>query len=353
LRQPCGLATGIGSLPFVEPAEAVELVYRYLPSIPHWPQLPRRGTEEGFILQFLLPLLETGVLLRKDEKAHFATDAPDWPERLAAFYELYLAAQEGDEAALARFGTPREAAVGLYTFLEKAQRHLEQAVAVKGQVVGPVTAGFGLPDANRRPAYYDEQLREVIVKTLALNARWQVKTLAATGKPVLLFVDEPGVSIYGQSSYITVTREMIVNDLAELVQAIGDGGGTAGIHSCAAVDWSILLEAGPAIVSFDAYNYFSSLLPYCNQLAAFLTNGGILAWGIVPTSEGVLDEEVASLVRRLESQWEELADRGIQRDMLRRQCLVTPSCGLGLLTGDLAYRIYALTAEVAAAVREG
>ncbi|MGQ9498040.1 MAG: hypothetical protein ACUVRC_08040 [Desulfotomaculales bacterium] len=349
--QPCGLATGIGSLPFIEPEEAAELIYRYIPFVPHWPQLPRRGTSEGFILQFLFPLLETGVLRREAEKAYFATDAPDWAERLAAFYELYLAAEEGDEAALARFGTPREAAAGLYTFLETAPGRLQEATAVKGQVVGPLTVGFSLNDARRRPAYYDEQLRDVIVKTLTLNARWQVRILADTGKPVLLFIDEPGVSIYGQSTYITVTREMILNDLAEMVRAVGDTGGMCGIHSCAAVDWSILMDAGPTIVSFDAYNYFSSLIPYASELAAFLAGGGILAWGIVPTSERVLEENVTSLLKRLESQWGELAARGIEGDTLRRQCLVTPSCGLGLLTEDLAHRIYAVTAGVAAAVR--
>lgn len=349
---PCGLTTGIGSLPFVEPREALDLVCRYLPFIPHWPQLPRRGNKEDFILQNLSPLLETGVLSRQGDKAYFATEAPDWPERLAAFYELYLAAEEGDDEALARFAMPRDAAVGFYAFLENAGNCLDRAVAVKGQVVGPITVGFGLNDAGRRPAYYEEQLRDVIVKTLALNARWQVRALAQTGKPVLLFIDEPGVSVYGQSSYITVTREMIVSDLKELVGAIGAAGGIAGIHSCAAVDWSILLDAGPRILSFDAYSYFSSLLPYRSVLASFLEDGGVLAWGIVPTSERVLDEDAERLLARLDEQWGELAGRGIDRAALRRQSLITPSCGLGLLSADLAHRIYALTAEVGSGVGE-
>lgn len=330
----------------------MEFVWRYFPSLPHWPQLPRRGAQEGFVVQFLKPLLDTGVLVRQGDRFHFAIDAPEWPECLAAFYELYLAAVEGDEEALGRFAASRESAAGLYAFLEQEPGRFAGAVAVKGQVVGPLTVGFNLTAAGR-PAYYDEQLREVIVKTLATSAAWQARTLARTGKPVLLFIDEPGVSIYGQSAYITVTREMIVNDLREMVQAVGAAGGLPGIHACAAVDWSILVESGAGIISYDAYNFFPSLLPYREQLAAFLSAGGILAWGIVPTSDCARDEDGAGLVHRLEEQWEQLAARGVAREMLHRQWLVTPSCGLGLLAEDLAPRIYALCAEVAAALREG
>ena len=68
--QPGGLATGIGSLPFLEPGEALELIWQYLPDIPHWPQLPQRGSSEGFVNQFLNPLVEAGLLAAEIGRAH-------------------------------------------------------------------------------------------------------------------------------------------------------------------------------------------------------------------------------------------------------------------------------------------
>jgi hypothetical protein len=60
--QPQCLATGIGSLPFVDPEEALDLISGELPDMPHWPQLPQRGEREHFVYQFLQPLVDCGIL---------------------------------------------------------------------------------------------------------------------------------------------------------------------------------------------------------------------------------------------------------------------------------------------------
>ena len=47
-----GLATGVGSLPHKEIGAALDLIFAYLPSIPFWPQLPKRDIREGMVAQF-------------------------------------------------------------------------------------------------------------------------------------------------------------------------------------------------------------------------------------------------------------------------------------------------------------
>ncbi|MCP3954888.1 MAG: hypothetical protein GY697_22105, partial [Desulfobacterales bacterium] len=47
-----------------------------------------------------------------------------------------------------------------------------------------------------------------------------------------------------------------------------------------------------------------------------------------------------------------LAVLGADRQQLRQQSLITPACGTGLLSEELAQKIYALTAEVSAVVME-
>lgn len=351
--QTKGLPAAIGSLPYASPEPALALIEKTLPEIPHWPQLPLRGTQEGFVLQSLNLLLETGILEQDSEKDKVvcASDASDWPDRLAAFYMIYLAAEEGDEEALNRFAIPREAATGFYAFLERMASGDWTPVCLKGQVVGPLTAAFQLTDRNGRPAYYDEQIRDVIAKNLAMSARWQAAQLARFGRKTLVFVDEPGISIYGQSTYITVTREMIIEDMNAVIDGIRAGGALAGIHSCAAVDWGILFESETSVVSFDAYSYFDSMLPYRNELKAFLERGGVVAWGIIPTSEAAWDETSRSLADRLNAIWDGLTERGISREMLASQALITPACGTGTLPADLAERVYELTAGVSQLVR--
>ncbi|MGC7845919.1 hypothetical protein ACP3TJ_02470 [Desulforudis sp. 1088] len=350
--KPEGLITGIGSIPFLEPEPAIEMIMQTLPRAPHWPQLPKRGDMEGFVLQFLSPLIECGILARDGEKVYFATEDEGWADGLARFYALYLAVEEGDEAALDSFTIPEEAAVGFWAFLRRLEG-ADPPPYVKGQVVGPLTVGFRLTDAKGRPAYYDEQIRDVIVKNLALHARWQAGKLGGYARQALVFIDEPGASIYGQSTYITVTREMIAEDLKTIVKAIKAAGAKAGIHSCAAVDWGILYDAGPDIVSFDAYEYFSSLIPFRSETAEFIGRGGVLAWGIVPTSDKAYGETGESLAVRLSGYWNKAAGWGIDPALIKSLAIVTPACGTGSLDEALARRVYGLLGDLGGLLQGG
>jgi len=352
LFAPHGLATGIGSLPYTDPDEALSLLKKYLPVIPHWPQLPGRGKDEHFVHQFLYPLVRTGLLVEEGDRVYFDTAAPAWPERLTEFYTLYLAVEAGEQEALAGFALPEGAAAGFYAFLADLQQGTGVARYLKGQLAGPLTIAFNLKDEAGRPAYYREQLRDLIVKTLALNAAWQATMLGRFGLPALVFIDDPAISVYGQSSFITVTREMIKEDLSFISRAIHAAGGLAGVHSCDAVDWSILFESELDVVSFDAYYYFNSLIPFVAPLKDYLRRGGVLAWGVVPTTDEALKEDEKSLLSRLEKEWEQLISRGVERSALAGQCLITPACGTGLLKPALAERIYQLTAAVSSALRD-
>lgn len=73
MKELSGLATGIGSLPHTDAEEAVDLVLKYCPQVPFWPQLPRRDAREGMIAQFSegLPCLELaaqGVVFNEKDK---------------------------------------------------------------------------------------------------------------------------------------------------------------------------------------------------------------------------------------------------------------------------------------------
>ncbi|WP_066634743.1 hypothetical protein [Desulfolucanica intricata] len=344
--KPGGLATGIGSLPYTKPEPALELIKKNIPVIPHWPQLPRLGGQEGFVYQFLNPLVDMRLLVQDKKKVYFDTNAPDWAERLTEFYMSYFAAVEGDEETLNRFAFPETSAVGFYAFMENMSKDPGEASYVKGHLAGPLTIGFQLTDAGGKLAYYQEQLRDLLVKTLALHARWQAVTLGKLGLPVIIFLDEPGIRIYGQSSYITVTREMILEDIGAIFEAIHAGGAMAGVHSCDAIDWTFLFESELEIISFDSYTYFKSFLPFTTGLRDFLKRGGSLAWGIVPTSAKVWEESEDSLFKLLTLQWDELGKKGISQELLLRQALITPACGTGLLTFDEAERIYTLTRQI-------
>jgi hypothetical protein len=352
IRLPSGMATGLGSTPFTEAAPALAMIKRYMPLIPHWPQLPRRGVQEGLIFQAFRCLVETGLIQVAGDQAMFDTAAPDWPERLTAFYTICLEAEQGSPEALEQFAFSPDAAAGFTAFIDDLQSEPGEALMAKGQIVGPLTMGFRLKDGDGNLAFYDEQLRDLVNRTLALHAGWQCTRLAATGLPVLLFIDDPTVAVYGTHAHIALPIEMIQDSLALIIGAIHRQGAKAGIHSCDATDWSLLFASGTDIVSFDAYRFSDSMTCYASELQGFLECGGRVAWGVVPTSEEAFSETRDSLLDSLYDLWGRLVDLGVDRYRLRQQSLITPACGTGLLSEELAMKIYALTAEVSAAVGE-
>ena len=50
---PAGAVTGIGSLPFISAASAIQAVADFSPEIPFWPQLPQLSERESIIGQGL------------------------------------------------------------------------------------------------------------------------------------------------------------------------------------------------------------------------------------------------------------------------------------------------------------
>ncbi len=348
--QPCGLATGIGSLPHRDPELAVLLVRRYFPLLPHWPQLPRLTPREGYLEQFLSLLVRLGILeVREGRKAYFPRRAPDWPERLARFYEVYLEAAAGSEKAWELFAFPPGAAEGFTFFLRDLLENGPGAARfLKGQVVGLLSVGFELTDEEGVPAYYDPQCRDVLLKHLSLQAAWQVRTLGRLGLPVLVFMDDPVLSSCGMYDRICVAREEVQAELGAFAEAVRGAGGLAGVHSCAELDWSLLLEADLDVVSFDAYQFGESFCLYPAQVQDFLARGGVIAWGLVPTTPGIAPGSLSELRARAKALVEELAARGVDKELLRARSLVTPACGTGILDEDVAVRVLELTAALAA-----
>jgi len=345
-----GIATGIGSTPFKEAAPAIEMIRKHLPHVPHWPQLPQRGAREGLIFQAMRCLVDTGLVRVDGDEARFDTAAYDWPERLTAFYTICLAAEQGTMEAMERFAFGTDAAAGFRAFIDNLKADPAAVRFVKGQVVGPLTMGFQLKDGVGNLAFYNDELRDLVVRTLALHAGWQCVQLAAVGLPIILFIDDPTVAAYGTHAHITLAKEMILESLDQVISAIHQRGALVGIHSCDATDWSLLFATGTDIVSFDAHSFSESMIYYPAELQAFLERGGRVAWGIVPTSEAAFAENGDTLLSRLYQLWERLVELGVDRELLQRQSLITPACGTGLLSEKLAETIYGLTAEVSAVV---
>ncbi len=340
----------IGSLPMKDHQKAGELVLKYTPQIPLWVQLPA-FKEEGMIAQFLpgMPGASTN-----GDKTLIDTSSMAFESELLEFYETYMAVSD-DPAFIedSIFAMSSETAPGFFALMENLSQNANVPAAIKGQITGPFTFGTGLTDENGKAVFYNEQLRDAAVKLLAMKARWQTRQLGKTGKPVIIFFDEPALTGFGSSAFISISRDEVFSCFEEVFEAVHSEGGLAGVHICANADWSLILDSPADVVSFDAYEYFDTFILYHEHIKSFLDSGKILAWGLVPTlnASAIEKENVFSLMDAWEKRIAKLQDLGFDPHQLYSQSLITPSCGTGSLTMENAIKVLKLTAELSAQIR--
>lgn len=351
--EPCCLATTIGSLPHTDIARGVQLMFDFTPEIPGWPQFPKRTFHENMMVQFSEAL---PGLVEEEDRIHFNTVASDFPEQMTEFYTHYLAATDGQEASAGEhFAISRDYAAGFAGFLDRLKAHPQHYAILKGQVTGPFTLGTNLQDQNNRCAYYDDQLRDVIVKAAGMKAAWQIDRLKPFCESVIIAIDEPALLNFGSQIFLTVSREDIIGDLNEVAAAIHAKGGWAGVHCEANTDWSLLMETDLDILIFDAYDHMQGLTLYPRELQAFLDKGGSLGWGIIPTLDkaAAAQETMEGLFHRFNEGMDQLLSKGFDKELLLRRALITPSCGTGgVLTEALAERVLSLLRQLSLALRE-
>jgi hypothetical protein len=113
-----------------------------------------------------------------------------------------------------------------------------------------------------------------------------------------------------------------------------------------------MLSTSVDILSLDAFEYAEALALYPDEVGAFLERGGIIAWGIVPASNQVLEETVESVVDKFHGALGLLTDKGLRRDDLLASALITPSCGCGSLAVETTEHVLKLVHQVSRALQQ-
>ena len=337
---PSNLATGIGSLPHKDPLKAVKIAWENFEEIPFWPQLPKRSFKENMCIQFSEGL--PGLIIDEEKEKIYFNTSDSFISYLETFYEKALA----DD--LEYFKISPDYSQGFYAFLDELKDRRPQFI--KGQVTGPVTFGLTITDEDGKSSLYNQDLAEVITKILSLKARWQIKRLGEFSSSLIIFIDEPYLTSLG-SAYLSLKKEEVKNSLNEVIEAIKQSGSISGIHCCGNTDWSFLTETKVDIISFDAYNFGETITLYPQHLKRFLQRGGCLAWGIVPASAKISEEDKESLIKKLKERMGSLESSGIEKKVLLSSSLITPSCGVGSLPEKLAEKIMTITREVSRIMR--
>lgn len=343
---PKCMATAIGSLPHANAEDAVKVVLANIPDAPIWPQLPANGMNEQMEIQYSENLPDV-VIDREKERMYIDTTDETFAA-ISTFMEK-VAMDEVDHFAISS-----DFSKGIYTMEAALKSAGASRPFVKVQTTGPISFGLTIVDENKRAIYYNDIYKDAVVKGLAMKCRWQIRKFKPYADNVICFIDEPILSAFGSSTYVSVARDDVVATLKEVIEAVHSEGALAGIHCCGNTEWSILADAGVDIINFDAFDYGDTIALYPEAIKKHLEAGRYLAWGVVPTnSEKIHGQTVESLIAKFDEGVDNLAKAtGLDRQMIINQAFVTPSCGTGSLPVADAERVFSLLGRLSKALRE-
>jgi len=344
--EPCCLATAIGSLPHKDPQQAVEVVLRSIPNVPIWPQLPATGVNEQMEVQYSEGIPRV-VIDRQKDRMYIDTTG-DTSGDLAAFYEKFCA----DDFDAFRI-TP-EFSRGIYALEEALKAAGGKRPFVKVQTTGPLTFGLAIVDQDKRAIYYNPEFVDVVVKAMVMKCRWQIRKFQPFAENIICFIDEPILSGFGSSTYVSLTHDDAIAKLGEVVEAVHGEGALAGVHCCGNTEWPLLIDSNVDIINFDAFDYGETILLYPEPMKAHLKAGKYLAFGIVPTNSAKIK---AATLDSLKAKFCDLVEKlakatGLDTQLICRQAFVTPACGTGSMPVADAELVFKTLHELSANLRK-
>ena len=328
---PAGSATGIGSMPGTNPAEAMRVVAGELPDFPHLPELPGRGPGADLTGRTASLLVEIPV----------EVTPRGWR----------IAEHSGRDLARAR------------TMLSSDLDVMEEVLdgfrgPLKIQLCGPITlaATLELP-RTLNVAIADPGAVADLTASLAEGAAAHVAEVAkrVPGARLIVQFDEPALAAVaggevptasGLSRLRPVEPETLRERLAQVIAATGK---YTVIHSCStAVPFGLIRAAGADALSFD----LSQLRRGEEDGVAEAAEAGLgLLTGVIPAVTGPDAEttppagptgavapgdgsaEARQAAERVIRLWQRL---GLPLATCPEQAVITPACGLAGASPDQA-----------------
>lgn len=325
-----GVATGLGSLPGTDIAEAQRIVLGELPDMPHIPELPARGPGAEMIGRGAALLTELPIEVY----------AGRWR----------LASRAGRDLRVARDYLERD----LDTLTEQASQY---SGLVKIQAAGPLTLAASLDLPVGGAALRDPGAVQDLAGSLAEGLRNHVAEVRARLPiaTILLQLDEPSLPsvlagrVPTESGLGTLPPVDATTARDLLSKVVETAGAPVVVHCCAPrAPLALFQQAGATGVAIDVTSTASWGTGDARGLDELgeIIDAGLLVFAGAVDTRSPLDRvpDAVAVAARVRGLWRQL---GFPDHQLPTQVVVTPVCGLAGASPSLARA--ALTACRAAA----
>lgn len=276
----------VGSLPYDDKALTTKMMLKLFEQSPYLALLPNYSNDDN--INYITLTNMPGVLL-KDKRYYLTNNIDKFKE-----YSFYL-----DSV----YNQPTAEKLELFeinaSFMEKYLQILQRLKPAETVItlLGPFSISQTLIHKSGIQILADKMYRKFIIQSLTAKALWiinKIKTISPDTTPIII-LEEPLLHKIGDVKRANeeITKDVIVNLFAKVIQKIKEYGGVVGIQCFEKCDWQIPIDADVDIISFDAYNNPNNLTIIAEKVNDFLAQGGRINWGIVPVMTEALVKSIS------------------------------------------------------------
>lgn len=301
--KPRGAPTGVGSLNFSDPDEAVRHVFRHFESLPFWPQLPA-----------IAPLTTTWLGRIPGARVEGHTLRLPWSRHnLLEGLRRHFSSRFRPKPLVTEQGFSNFTAFA-------SQLPRVDGQFFKGQLFGPVTLLSMLRDSEGMEVGFSDALLDLFCEHLIGIGVDMARGLSEAGGRPLIVIDEPVLN--HADPFIWQRLRGFVGELQNHARV--------GVHCCGPARWDQIVALGLDYINADVFTHLDELMEFKNAFSAHVNGGGWLAMGVVPTfphdAPFTTDELFTFLRRGLLA----LLDDSVTKERRWGNLILTPSCGTAL-----------------------
>lgn len=290
--------------------------------VPTLPQQPQRDAAE-----YMLPQALEGLPgLAWCEDGQTSVDLAAWESGQKAFEDRL-----GDtfrNANCDAFAPSTHTTRAWLPFLWEIENR--KSAFAKVQIAGPFTASLATTINDGAPLSSHPRASSQATRVILARAVAMVRAVKAAGAVPLITFDEPGLCVFDSRRPAHVVA---MQELGIAARALSREGALVGLHCCGNTDWAAVLQMPFDILSIDTRLSLEPLLSTGRLLDEYLARGGWLALGIIPTST----PDSRSTEERVD---DTLAKMGRRRASILARSMLSPACGLALLTIKEAEQVF-------------
>ncbi len=270
-----------GELPYTDVSLTTKMMVKLFENVPYLAMLPNASEKETLAYRTLENIPGVEFI---DKKVYFKNDTDIFKQELRHLDRVFNNPTDEnlEPYKINSFFLPK------YLQIIKRLKPKETVI----NLLGPFSIAEMLTSKDSLHLLSDKYYRKLVIQAVCIKAMWiinKIKDLSPETQPIII-LEEPLLGHYGniKRENEDITREIVINLFAKVIQKIRSFQGIAGIQCFEKCDWQIPIEAGADIISFDAYNNPNNLNIIADKINNFLICGGRINWAIVPVKNETL-----------------------------------------------------------------